>query len=68
MKWKDYVKIQVFVLHQNGRDGKMGKTNDKMENITSGWLFLCWFQHDISMVLRNQEISKATGLGKNDGR
>ena len=68
MKWKDYVKIQVFVLHQNDRDGKMGKTNDKMENITSGWLFLCWFQHDISMVLRNQEISKATGLGKNDGR
>ena len=41
---------------QNGREGKMRKTNDKMENITSGWFFLHWFQHDISMVLRNKEI------------
>ena len=47
----DYVMIQGFVL-QNGREGKMGKINDKMENITSGW-----FLHDISMVLRNNEIS-----------
>ena len=36
---------------------EMGKINDKMENITSGWFFLHWFQHDISMVLRNKEIS-----------
>ena len=35
----------------------MGKINDKMENITPGWFFLRWFQHDISMVLRNKEIS-----------
>ena len=42
---------------RNGREGKMGKINYKMENITSGWFFLCWFQHDISMILRNDEIS-----------
>ena len=41
---------------RNGREGKMGKIN-KMENITSGWLFLPCFQDDISMVLRNEEIS-----------
>ena len=34
----------------------MGKINDKMENITSGWFFLHWFQHDISMVSRNKQI------------
>ena len=34
----------------------MGKINDKMENMTSGWFFLRWFQYDISMVLRNEEI------------
>ena len=42
---------------QNGREGKMGEKNDKMENITSGWFFLHWFQYDISMVFRNEEIS-----------
>ena len=35
----------------------MGGRNDKMENITPGWFFLRWFQHDIFMVLRNEEIS-----------
>ena len=38
----------------------MGKINDKMDNITSGWFFLCWFQHKISMALRNKEISYFT--------
>ena len=42
---------------RNGRERKMGKINDKMDNITSGWFFLSWFQHDISKVLRNKEIS-----------
>ena len=43
---------------QNGREGKMGKINDNVENITSGWFFLHWFhQHDISMVLRSKKIS-----------
>ena len=41
---------------RNGREGKMGKINDKMENITSEWFSLHWFQHDISMVLRNKEL------------
>ena len=36
---------------------KMGKINDEMENIASTWFFLSWFQHDISKVLRNKEIS-----------
>ena len=36
---------------------KMGKINDKMENITSGWFFLSWFQHDTSKVLRYKQIS-----------
>ena len=38
---------------RNGRQGKMGKVNDKMENVTSGWFFLCWLQNKISMLLRN---------------
>ena len=42
---------------RNGRERKMGKINDKMENITLEWFFLSWFQHDTSMVLRNKEIS-----------
>ena len=36
---------------------KWEKIKDKMENITSVWFFLRWFQHDICMVLRNEEIS-----------
>ena len=35
---------------------KMGKINDKMDSITSGWFFPSWFQHDSSKVLRNKEI------------
>ena len=42
---------------ENGREGNMGKINNKMENITSGWFFLHRFQHGISKVLRNEEIS-----------
>ena len=42
---------------RNGRERKMGKINDKMDNIALGWFFLSWFQHDISKVLRNKEIS-----------
>ena len=45
---------------QNGIEGKMGKINDKMENITSGTFSLHWFQHDISIVIRNKEISYLT--------
>ena len=41
---------------RNGREGKMGKINDKMENTTLGWFFLRWFKHDISMVSRNKQI------------
>ena len=40
VKCNHYVMIQVFVLHEtclrNGRERKMGKINDKMENITLG--------------------------------
>ena len=61
VEYNHYVMIQVFVLHENmlrnGRERKMEKINDKMENITSGRFFLSWFQHDISKVLRNKEIS-----------
>ena len=45
---------------QNGIEGKMGKINDKMENITSGTVSLYWFQHDISIVIRNKDISCLT--------
>ena len=48
---------------RNGREGKLGKINDKMENITSGWFFLRWFQYNISMVLRRKEISCFTHIG-----
>ena len=37
----NYVLIQVFVL---------------LENTSSGWFFLRWFKHDISMVSRNKQI------------
>ena len=61
MKWNDYVMVKVFVLHENmfvkRQRKKNGGKNDKMENITPGWFFLRWFQHDILMVLRNEEIS-----------
>ena len=36
---------------------KNGKINCKMESITSEWFFLSWFQHGISKVLKNKEIS-----------
>ena len=40
VKWNNYVMIQVFFLHEtclrNDREGKMGKVNDKMENIQDG--------------------------------
>ena len=42
---------------QNGREGKMRKINDEMEDITTGRFSMHWFQHDMSMVLRNKEIS-----------
>ena len=54
----DYVMIQVFVLHESmlvkRQRRKNGENNDKMENITLGWFFQRWFQHNISMVLRNK--------------
>ena len=42
---------------RNDREGKIGKINVKMENITSGWFFRHWFHHDICKVLKNEEIS-----------
>ena len=60
VKWNNYVMIQVFILYENmlakWQRRKMGKINYKMENTTSGWFFLHWFQHDISMVSRNKQI------------
>ena len=59
VKWNHYLMIQVFLYMKiclgNGRESKIGNSNDKMENITSEWFFLRWFQHNISMALRNQE-------------
>ena len=56
-----YVVIPVSALHEymlaKWQTRKMGKINDKIENIISGWFFVHWFQHDVSMVLRNEEIS-----------
>ena len=56
--------IQVFILHENmlakWQRRKNGKINDNIENMTSGWFFLRWFQHDIFMVLRNTEIGCVT--------
>ena len=53
--------IQVFVFYENmlaeWQRTKDEKINDKMESITSGWFFLSWFQHVISKVLKNKEIS-----------
>ena len=58
LKWNDYVMIQVFVLHESmlvkRQRRKNGENNDKMESITLGWFFQRWFQHNISMVLRNK--------------
>ena len=51
-KFSSYMKTCL----QNSREGKMGKINDKMETITSRWFFLCWFQHDIPMSLRNKGL------------
>ena len=42
---------------RNSREGKIEKINDNMESITSGWSFLCWLQHDISMFLSSKEVS-----------
>ena len=53
IKFSSYMKTYL----RSGTEGKMGKTNDKMENTTSGWFFLRWFQHDISLVSRKKEIS-----------
>ena len=51
--------IQVFVFYENmlaeWQRKKNEKINDKMKNITSGWFFLSWFQHDISKVLKNKD-------------
>ena len=60
MKWNNYVMIQVFVSYENmlatcGK-WKTGKINEKIENATSKWFFLRWFQHDISIVSRNKQI------------
>ena len=55
MKWNDYVMVQVYILHKNML-AKWQRRNDKMENIISERFSLHWFQHDISMVLRNNEI------------
>ena len=48
MKWNYYVMIIVFVLHENilakWQIWKIRKINDKMEDITSEWFFLCLFQ------------------------
>ena len=56
-----YVIMQAFVFHENmlakEQRRKIGKINDGMGKITSGWFFLRWFQDDISMVSRNNEIS-----------
>ena len=53
--------MQIFVLHENirvkGQRIKKGKIIDGMTNITSTWLFPRWFQHDISMVSINKEVS-----------
>ena len=61
VKCNHYLMIQVFVLHENmlakWQRKKNGKINDKMKSITSGWFFLSCFQHDISKVLNNKEIS-----------
>ena len=61
VKCNHYLMIQVFVLHENmlakWQRKKNGKINDKMKGITSGWFFLSCFQHDISKVLNNKEIS-----------
>ena len=42
---------------RTGREENMGKINEKMENLTSEWFSLHWFQHDISMVLKNEETN-----------
>ena len=52
-KFSSYMKACL----RNGKEGKMGKINDKMENTTSGWFFLSLFQNDIPMVSRKKEIS-----------
>ena len=61
VKCNYYLMIQVFVLHENKlaewQREKNGEINDKMESVTSGWFFLSWFQHNISKVLKNKEIS-----------
>ena len=61
VKCNHYLMIQVFGFYENmlaeGQRKKNEKINDKMDSITSGWFFLSWFQHDISKVLKNKEIS-----------
>ena len=53
--------MQVFIFYENmlvkEQRRKKRTINDAVKDITYAWFFPHWFQHDISIVSRNKEIS-----------